>query len=158
MRTARKLYDRKHRAILVACGVAAVMLTALPAGADQGDDLSRLREQAAQQRRDLEGTEARLRALEQKSAEPAGRENGLQPAAASAAQVSQLVKLKQSWSQVERGTPQDLVRALLGAPERVLHIDGALVWYYVYPGIGPGSVFFNASGKVSSRQSPSLGW
>jgi hypothetical protein len=50
------------------------------------------------------------------------------------------------------------VQALLGAPEKVMRIDGALVWYYVYPGIGPGSVFFNASGKVSSRQSPSLGW
>jgi hypothetical protein len=50
------------------------------------------------------------------------------------------------------------VRALLGAPEKVLRIDGALMWYYAYPGIGPGSVFFNASGKVSSRQSPRLGW
>jgi hypothetical protein len=144
------------RRLFFAWGIAAA-LTALPASADQSDDLARLREEAAQQRRELEGTEARLRALEQKSGETAGRENGVQPTSAPAT-VSQLVQLKRNWSQVEPGTSQDLVRALLGAPEKALRIDGALMWYYVYPGIGPGSVFFNASGKVSSRQSPRLGW
>lgn len=137
----------RGRWLLLACGAAAA-LTALPAAADQSDDLSRLREDAAQQRRELEGTEARIRALEQKSGE----------ATAPATQVSPLVQLKQSWSQVEPGMPQDRVEALLGKPKNVLRIDGALVWYYAYPGIGPASVFFNASGKVSSRQSPSLGW
>jgi hypothetical protein len=131
----------------LACGIAAVM-TAFPAAADQSDDLSRLREEAAQQRRELEGTEARIRALE--------RESGKAPAPAT--QLSALAQLKKSWSQVEPGTPQDRVRVLLGEPEKVLRIDGALVWYYAYPDIGPGSVFFNASGKVSSRQSPYLGW
>jgi len=145
------------RRLLPVLGFAAG-LTALQALADQSDDLTRLREEAAQQRRELEGTEARLRALEQKGGETAGRENGSQPAAAPPTQVSQLVQLKQNWSQVEPGTPEDRVRALLGAPEKVLRIDGALMWYYAYPGIGPGSVFFNASGKVSSRQSPRLGW
>jgi hypothetical protein len=145
------------RRLFFAWGIAAA-LTALPASADQSDDLARLREEAAQQRRELEGTEARLRALEQKSGETAGRENGVQPAGAPATQVSQLVQLERNWSQVEPGTSQDLVRALLGTPEKALRIDGALMWYYVYPGIGPGSVFFNASGKVSSRQSPRLGW
>jgi len=145
------------RLLLLACSAAAA-LTALPAAADQSDDLSRLREEAAQQRRELEGTEARLRALEQKSGDTTGRGNGLQPAAAPATQVSQLVQLKQSWSQVEPGTPQERVRVLLGAPEKELRIDGALVWYYAYPGIGPASVFFNTGGKVSSRQSPNFGW
>jgi uncharacterized coiled-coil protein SlyX len=145
------------RRLLPVFGLAAG-LTALQALADQSDDLTRLREEAAQQRRELEGTEARLRALEQKGGETAGRENGSQPAAAPPTQVSQLVQLKQNWSQVEPGTPEDRVRALLGAPEKVLRIDGALMWYYAYPGIGPGSVFFNASGKVSSRQSPRFGW
>jgi hypothetical protein len=145
------------RRLLPALGLAAG-LTALPALADQSDDLTRLREEAAKQRRELEGTEGRLRALEQKGGETVGRENGSQPAAAPPTQVSQLVQLKQNWSQVEPGTPEDRVRALLGAPEKVLRIDGALMWYYAYPGIGPGSVFFNASGKVSSRQSPRLGW
>jgi hypothetical protein len=145
------------RRLLPVLGFAAG-LTALPALADQSDDLTRLREEAAQQRRELEGTEGRLRALEQKGGETVGRENGSQPAAAPPTQVSQLVQLKENWSQVEPGTPEDRVRALLGAPEKVLRIDGALMWYYAYPGIGPGSVFFNASGKVSSRQSPRFGW
>jgi uncharacterized coiled-coil protein SlyX len=149
--------DPLVRRLLPALGLAAG-LTALQVLADQSDDLTRLRDEAAQQRRELEGTEARLRALEHKSGDTAGRENGSQPAAAPPTQVSQLVQLKQNWSQVEPGTPEDRVRALLGAPEKVLRIDGALMWYYAYPGIGPGSVFFNASGKVSSRQSPRLGW
>ena len=149
--------DPLVRRLLPALGLAAG-LTALQVLADQSDDLTRLRDEAAQQRRELEGTEARLRALEHKSGDTAGRENGSQPAAAPPTQVSQLVQLKQSWSQVEPGTPQDRVLALLGTPEKELRIDSALMWYYVYPGIGPASVFFNASGKVSSRQSPRLGW
>jgi hypothetical protein len=135
------------RSFLLACGAAAA-LTAFPAAADQSDDLSRLREEAAQQRRELEGTEARIRTLEHKSGD----------AIAPAMQISPLAQLKHSWSQVEPGTPRERVQALLGAPQKVLHIDGTLVWYYVYPEVGPASVFFNASGKVSSRQSPSLGW
>jgi hypothetical protein len=136
-----------RRPFLLVYGVAAA-LTALPAAADQSDDLSRLREEAAQQKRELEGTEARIRALEKQSGK----------ASVPATQLSALAQLKKNWSQVDPGTPQDRVRALLGEPENVLRIDGALVWYYAYPGIGPGSVFFNASGKVSSRQSPYLGW
>lgn len=135
------------RWLLLAFGAAAA-LTALPAAAGQSDEISRLREEAAQQRRELDATETRIRALEQKSGE----------STSPATQVSPLVQLKQNWSQVEPGTPQDRVQALLGSPEKVLRIDGALVWYYAYPGIGSASVFFNASGKVSSRQSPSLGW
>ena len=68
------------------------------------------------------------------------------------------MQLKKSWSQVEPGTPLERVAALLAPPEKVLHIDGTLVWYYAYPGIGPASVFFNARGVVTSRQSPTFGW
>jgi len=140
-----------RRSLLLACGIVAALST-VPALADQSDDLTRLHEEAAKQRRDLEETEGRIRTLEQQKGDAPVR--GAPPAP----QVSELVQLKKNWSQVERGTPRDRVEALLGKPEKVLHIDGALVWYYVYPGVGPGSVFFNASGKVSSRQSPSLGW
>ena len=49
-------------------------------------------------------------------------------------------------------------QALLGKPEKALRIDGSLVWYYIYPGIGRGSVFFNGDGRVSTTQSPGLGW
>jgi hypothetical protein len=141
----------RPRSLVLACGIAAA-LTALAAVAEEGDDLARLREEAAQQRRQLEETEARIRALDQNGADAAS------PNTAPAKQPSPLAQLKRSWSQVELGTPQDRVQALLGAPEKVLRIDGALVWYYIYPELGRGSVFFNASGKVSSRQSPSLGW
>jgi hypothetical protein len=134
--------------LLLACSFAAA-LSALPASADQSDDLTRLREEAAKQRRDLDETEGRIRALEQQKGDAPVR---------AAPQVSEFARLKKNWSQVDRGTPQDRVEALLGKPEKVLYIDGVLVWYYVYPAIGPGSVFFNASGKVSSRQSPSFGW
>jgi hypothetical protein len=139
------------RPILLACSFAAA-LNALPAWADQSDDLNRLREEAAKQRRDLEETEGHIRALEQQRGDAPVR------AATPGPRVSELVQLKKNWSQVEPGAPQERVHTLLGAPEKVLRIDGALVWYYAYPGIGPGSVFFNASGKVSSRQSPYLGW
>ena len=134
-----------------ACGLA-LALGVLPAVADQSDELTRLREEAAQQRRDLQGTESRIRALEQKRGEAPA------PDAKADTGVSALAQFKKNWSQVEPGTPQERVQALLGAPQRVLRIDGALVWYYVYPGIGPASVFFNARGEVSSRQSPSFGW
>ena len=140
---------RRH--LLPACGLAAA-LSALPARADQSEDLARLREEAAKQRQDLQETESRIRALEQQKGETPVREEAPAP------KVSERVQLKKNWSQVERGTPQDRVEALLGKPEKELRIDGALVWYYAYPGVGPGSVFFNESGKVSSRQSPSFGW
>jgi hypothetical protein len=129
----------------------ALALSAAWAFADQSDELTRLREEAAQQRRDLDGTEARIRTLEGDTGNAAARDASPQPA-------SPLVQLKRNWSQVEPGTPKERVQALLGPPEKVLRIDGALVWYYAYPGIGPASVFFNARGVVSSRQSPSFGW
>ncbi len=139
------------RPFLLACSIAAA-LSAVPAWADQSDDLDRLREEAVKQRRDLEETEGRIRTLEQQKGGAPFR------AASTAPQVSELALLKKNWSQVEPGAPQERVQTLLGAPEKVLRIDGALVWYYAYPGIGPGSVFFNAGGKVSSRQAPSFGW
>lgn len=152
----------KRRPFLLGCGVV-VALTALSAAADQAEELARLREEAAKLRQTLEGLDSRIRALESQQRSPAARK-GTEPPRDLGSEtrppipVSPVVSLKQSWSQVQPGTPEDKVQALLGKPARVLHIDGAVVWYYVYPGIGRGSVFFNASGKVSSAQEPSLGW
>jgi hypothetical protein len=143
----------RSRSLISMLGALAV-LVAYPA-AGQGDDLTRLREDAARQRQDLEATEARIRTLEQQSGSQPG---GSRTDSPSTTQLGALMLLKKNWSQVEPGAPQERVHTLLGAPEKVLRIDGALVWYYAYPGIGPGSVFFNASGKVSSRQAPSFGW
>ncbi len=154
----------RYRSLTV-CSII-LALTALPVAADQTDELARLHEEAAQLRQALERLEIRIRALERQNEDPvAPKDNGQPEASRSkampAAQISPLVSLKQNWSQVQPGTPEDGVQALLGKPERVLRIDGAPVWYYMYhmyPGIGRGSVFFNANGNVSSAQSPSFGW
>ena|SRR6266571_3958413 len=127
---------------LLAFAIAAA-LTALPARADPADELTSLRQEAAQLRQSLEGLDARIRALE-KNENP-------QPA-------SPLFLLQRNWSEIQPGTPQQRVDALLGKPERVLRINGDLVWYYLYPGLGRGSVFFDGEGKVSSAQAPRLGW
>lgn len=152
----------RHRPFLLACGIA-IAVTTLSVAADQSDELARLREDAVQLRAALNRLEARIQALERQNGDSAARKDSGQPGglgsqAVPTTQISSLVLLKQNWSQVQPGTPEDRVEALLGKPERVLRIDGALVWYYIYPGIGRGSVFFSGNGKVSSAQSPSLGW
>jgi hypothetical protein len=138
--------------------LAALTLAALPASADPTDELSRLREDAARLRRSLDDLEARIRALE--SASSAAPTLVAPSANALEQQLSKspLFRLHQSWSEIEPGTPQERVDALLGRPERVMRINGDLVWYYVYPGLGRGSVFFNSEGKVTAAQAPRMAW
>jgi len=50
------------------------------------------------------------------------------------------------------------VKETLGPPTRETLINGKVVWYYYYAGLGAGSVFFNGDGRASSSQSPNLGW
>ncbi|MDE1885418.1 MAG: hypothetical protein KGH92_05870, partial [Xanthomonadaceae bacterium] len=71
-----------------------------------------------------------------------------------AGQVGPEEALKDRWSQIRSSISQDEVTKLLGAPSRQFTIDGRRVWYYVYPGIGRGSVFFTDEGRVSSLHSP----
>lgn len=71
-----------------------------------------------------------------------------------AGQVSPEAALKDRWSQVRPSLRQDDVTRLLGTPSSKFTIDGRHVWYYVYPGIGRGSVFFTDAGRVSSLHSP----
>jgi outer membrane protein assembly factor BamE (lipoprotein component of BamABCDE complex) len=59
---------------------------------------------------------------------------------------------------VRPGTSEQQVSEILGKPARVMRIDGSVVWYYLYADFGRGSVFFDASGKVSGLQQPSAGW
>lgn len=142
------------RYALAALAAACVLATPL-ARADSPEELARLREEAVQIRQSLERLEARIRALE-------GQTTPVAPLPKSDAATSgeapdnivSLVRLKQNWSQIERGMPQDQVKRLLGTPARELHIDGSLAWYYVYPGIGRGSVFFDGSGKATAVQAP----
>ena len=134
--------------------VIAAALVALPAHADDASDAAQLREQAAALRRSLEELEARIRALE---SGPSGAP------AASAAPRPQMapepspVSVQRSWAEVRPGIAKQRVDALLGKPVRVLRIDGNLAWYYAYPGLGRGSVFFDAEDKVTAVQAPRAG-
>jgi hypothetical protein len=121
-----------------------------PARADAKDELRSLREQAAQLRKSLDELDARIRALEAAPGTAAPRSEASPPPPSAAA-------LKRSWNAIELGASQNRVGAILGKPERVLSIDGSVVWYYVYD-VGRGSVFFDGSGKVSGLQPPVSGW
>jgi Tfp pilus assembly protein FimV len=81
------------------------------------------------------------------------------PVPATAASTTNSVPaLRESWSRVAKNMSQAEIADVLGQPSRETHIDGKLVWYYYYPGIGGASVFFKSNGHVSSYQSPHLGW
>lgn len=83
------------------------------------------------------------------------------PARAPAAKASiddKVVILRNSWRRISTGMKQDDVKETLGPPTRETLINGKVVWYYYYAGLGAGSVFFNADGRASSSQSPNLGW
>jgi hypothetical protein len=136
--------------------VAVVALTALPVHADPADELTRLKQEAARMRQSLDDLDARIRALESGNSPPPAL-NAATDSSAKQPSASYFV-LQQSWSKIEPGTSKEIVAALLGKPEREMHINGDLVWYYVYAGLGRGSVFFNGAGKVSAAQPPRLGW
>ncbi len=137
-----------HR-LWFAAGCIAIALSTPAAGQD--DELVRLHQEAAALRQALERLEARIQALE-------GNAGAASASPGYSKGIDALASLKRGWSQVVPGLPEDKVEALLGKPEKILRIDNTPVWYYIYPEIGRGSVFFNGNGKVSSAQSPSLGW
>lgn len=65
--------------------------------------------------------------------------------------------LRINWAKIDAAMPAGEVSALLGKPSKIFTVDGRTVWYYVYPSIGTGSVFFTGDNRVSSRHSP-FGW
>ena len=69
-----------------------------------------------------------------------------------------VVTLRNSWRRISAGMKQSDVKDALGAPAREMLINGKVVWYYHYAGLGAGSVFFNSDGRSSSSQPPNLGW
>lgn len=73
---------------------------------------------------------------------------------------TQLVALKRAWANIKPEVSNTRVKELLGDPTQELRLNGKLTWYYAYPGIGAGSIFFNEDGRVSSRKSPffELAW
>jgi hypothetical protein len=85
----------------------------------------------------------------------------VQPApqsASSALSSNPVVALRESWSRVGKKMSQAEIADVLGQPSKETRIDGKLVWYYYYPGIGGASVFFKSNGQVSSYQPPNVGW
>lgn len=121
----------------------AAALAALPVRAEPTDELTSLRQETERLRQSLHELENRIQALEERKAAPA------EPA---------FFVLQRKWSEIRPGTPQEHVEVLLGKPERVMRINGDLVWYYLYPDLGRGSVFFSAEGKVTAAQAPRLSW
>lgn len=65
--------------------------------------------------------------------------------------------LRENWRNLEEGMPQEQVKILLGAPQKAFRLGGQLVWYYYYPGVGGGSVFFSSTGHLSGSQKPPFG-
>jgi hypothetical protein len=142
---------RALHAWCLACAAIAGPL-ALPAHADSADEIAQLRGEMVQMRQALEAFDARIRALESgKPASQAAPETSKQPA-------SGYVALQAKWSEVRPGTPKARVEELLGRPERELRINSDLVWYFDYPSMGRGSVFFNNAGLVAAVQPPRVGW
>jgi hypothetical protein len=79
------------------------------------------------------------------------------PTAAPPGYLSPEGALRANWAQIKPAMAQADVTRLLGAPTKKFTLDGRHGWYYVYPGIGTGSVFFTDEGRVTSRQAP-FGW
>lgn len=78
--------------------------------------------------------------------------------AAKASVDDKIVVLRKSWRQISGEMSRENVRETLGPPSREMLMNGKVVWYYVYSGLGAGSVFFKGDGHVSSSQPPNIGW
>jgi hypothetical protein len=100
---------------------------------------------------------ARAPAVAQPASQSSERIAAAPPPVVAREYVSPEAALRSNWSRIKQAMAQAEVTRLLGAPTRTLTLDGRTVWYYVYPGIGSGSVFFTDAGHVSSSQSP-FGW
>lgn len=126
----------------------AAWAAAFPAFAQSPDELTQLKEEAARLRQYLDRLDQRIRLLE--------GTHGDAPAPIGA--VPSYVAVLRSWSEIAPGMPKSRVDQLLGKPERVMRINGDLVWYYLYPDIGRGSVFFRGEETVSAVQPPRSAW
>ena len=145
-------------------------------------DVSQLRREVEQLKRSMHEMQTRLQAVEAgleqvaggAAAAPAAAEpapattprSAIDTTASNAAATpaktppqpanTELVALKRAWAGVQPGVASAQVKDLLGPASQELKINGKLTWYYSYPGIGAGSIFFNDDGRVSSRKSPFL--
>jgi type IV secretory pathway VirB10-like protein len=153
---------RRSRAVLLAALLAAVSSDAARA---QEPDLAALRARIEQLQSEIDALRARMETLEashavapRASPPPPSVESRADAPPTPPAATAALARSMENWPRIEAGLSRDEVQTLLGAPSHELSIDGKLVWYYVYPRLGRGSVFFNSRGRVSSAQSPRPMW
>ncbi len=168
-----------HRLALVSL---AAVCTAFPPGAHADDaELRALRRQVQELTNAVRQLQERVNALEKGDAStwiPAtapstiatpDRDDAPQdlktPAApervapgAKASVDDKVVMLRNSWRRISKGMKQEDVMEALGPPTKEMMMNGKVVWYYYYAGLGAGSVFFNSDGRSSSSQPPNVGW
>ena len=125
----------------------------------QDTQASSLQKEVEELRREVKSLQEQVKTLKTEPT-PAPPQAQPTPAPAPAAKpaADSVVALRESWSHVDKGMTQAQITGLLGPPTKELTIDGKLVWYYYYAGIGGSSVFFNGDGRVSSKQRPTVGW
>lgn len=66
--------------------------------------------------------------------------------------------IKSKWQSIKKGMTSQQIHSLLGEPGQQFQLSGKTVWYYRYPGVGGGSIFFSNDGTVASWQRPPFGW
>jgi hypothetical protein len=164
---------------LATTGVAFLPLALASGAARADDDIAALRGRLDQIKELVAEFETRLNALEaaRSSAALSPPQTGAtavaatEPAAASkpapiapppsatppAAAEAPVVVPRAQWRRVQTGLTMDEVTALIGTPTKTFELAGKRVWYYYYPGIGAGSVFFDANARASSFQRPAGG-
>jgi SmpA/OmlA family protein len=156
---------------------AVLVLMPAPSGALADDaELRALRRQVFELKNTVRQLQQRIDALEKKddapwvpatnappppSASPAASAPNTAGRVAPAAKASvddKVVTLRKSWRHISTGMTRADVTETLGPPSKETLINGKVVWYYYYAGLGAGSVFFNGDGHTSSSQPPNLGW
>ena len=64
---------------------------------------------------------------------------------------------RHEWARLRHQMRAQQVRALLGAPSRIVQLGGERVWYYSYGSLGKGSVAFGSNHRVLAWQTPPFG-
>ncbi|MGB8326862.1 MAG: hypothetical protein WCE48_04715 [Steroidobacteraceae bacterium] len=154
-----------------------IVLALLAPAACADDEIAALRGQLEQIKSLVQGFDARLRALEAARAQspliprptaPDASTSGLvaqgtpRPVTSTAhlaptIDASTPVVPRLAWHRIHAGLTESDVQALIGPPTKVFELAGKTVWYYYYPSVGAGSVFFGSRGVASSVQRPSGG-
>ncbi len=89
--------------------------------------------------------------LEQKSPDTGSQ---LVPTRSGLTALHEMEELKTNWKKLQRGLSKTQLLQLLGNPDAKTRVNNQIIWYYVYPVIGRGSVMFDYDGKVSAWQKP----